>query len=766
MKFSCFQHRLLLAAFVAVAIGLRGTPARAAVSPALKALAARATSPRGWNALRHYARSVRSDEARGLAYFTLGYREYEAGRYEASAEDLAKSIGTECSLSSFAEYYKALAEQRLHHEEDAIQTLTGFNLRHPESPSQLRVMDLLASLLIQAGHPDRALAVLNANRKASSRPSSLLLYAKAYAAQQNDLAAARAYQQLYYGFPTASEAASAQIALRELRSRLGSRFPEVSDEVKSERAQKLFARGLDERALNEYDNLLLSEPQSPLQESWRLMRARCLIGLRRYSEAIQALSQPMPQNPEEDAQRLALLVDAYGRADDEPSMLRTLDEIYHHYPHSPYYGNALALAGNYFVRQGFWQTAAPYYERLLRDFPQNPFALEALWRVAWTNVLTGKIDDAQNALHDFINRYPNSPRTPAALYWLGWLKSRQGDSSRADEFFQFLEQRFASSYYGLKARRWLQNNSQRRARGTSASELSHPATALADQGIVIPARAPVEINACENDTDTNEFLEPAATLAALGLDDLAEQYLKDVIASRPQNASAFLALARIYVADKDTANALFAARRAVPRYSEYPFDSLTREFWTILYPRAYWNLVRRYARSNRLDPYLVMGIIRQESAFNPHATSATQARGLMQIEPGTALRNVHGRRRRRRITRALYSPSYNIRVSCRYLRDLLRSFNGNIPETLAAYNAGDFRVRKWLANSKVQDPDQFIETIPFTDTRAYVEAVLRDSMIYRSLLTGEARFKKCARSDQEHAAAALDRAGAGSHPNG
>jgi soluble lytic murein transglycosylase len=766
VKLSCSQHRLLLAALVALTIGLAGTSAPAAVSLTLKTLAARAASRRGWNALRRYARSTHSDEARGLAYLTLGYREYEAGMYEASADDLAKAVETECSLSSFAEYYEALADQHLNRDEQAIQMLTGFNLRHPESASLLRVMDLLASLLIQAGHPDRALAVLNANPKAGSRPSSLLLYARAYAAQQNDLAAVRAYQQLYYGFPTASEAASAQIALRDLRSRLGSRFPEVPDEIKTERAQKLFERGLDERALNEYDNLLLSEPQSPQQDWWRLARARCLIGLRRYSEAIQALNQPMPRNPDGDAQRLSLLVDAYGRADDEPSMLRTLDEIYHHYPHSPYYGNALALAGNYFVRQGFWQTAAPYYQRLLRDFPQNPFALEASWRVAWTNVLAGKIDDAQNALRDFINRYPNSPRTPAALYWLGWLKSRQGDSARADEFFQFLEQRFANSYYGFKARRWLRNNSQRAAAGTSAADITHPSSALADLGIVIPARAPVEISVCENDADTNGFLEPADTLAALSLYDLAEQYLKDAISSRPQDADAFLALARIYVADKDTAKALFAARRAVPRYSEYPFDSLTREFWTILYPRAYWNIVRRYARANRLDPYLVMGIIRQESAFNPRATSPTQARGLMQMEPGTATLRVPGRRRRRRIARALYSPGYNIRVSCRYLRNLLRSFNGNIPETLAAYNAGDFRVRKWLTNSKVQDPDQFIETIPFTDTRAYVEAVLRDSMIYRSLLTGEARFKKCARSDQEHAAIAPDRAGAGSHSNG
>lgn len=739
---------------MALAIGLAGIPSRAAVSPALKTLAARAVSRRGWNALRRYARSTRSDEARGLAYFTLGYREYEAGMYEASAEDLAKAVEAECSLSGFAEYYEALADQRLHRDEDAIHTLTGFNLRHPESASQLRVMDLLASLLIQAGHPDRALAVLNANPKASSRPSSLLLYAKAYTAQQNDLAAARAYQQLYYNFPTASEAASAQSALRELRSRLGSRFPEVSDEIKTERAQKFFERGLDERALNEYDNLLLSEPQSPLQESWRLARARCLIGLRRYSEAIQALSQPIPQNPEADAQRLSLLVDAYGRADDEPSMLHALDEIYQHYPRSPYYGNALALAGSYFVRQGFWQTAAPYYEHLLHDFPQNPFAPEASWRVAWTNVLAGKMDDAQAALRDFINHYPSSSRAPAALYWLGWLKSRQGDSSQADEFFRFLERRFANSYYGLKARRWLRNSSERAATGTSASDITHPASALADLGIVIPARAPVEISVCENDTDTNEFLEPADTLAALSLYDLAEQYLKDAIASRPQDANVFLALARIYVAEKDTANALFAARRAVPRYSEYPFDSLTREFWTILYPRAYWNIVRRYARANRLDPYLVMGIIRQESAFNPHATSPTQARGLMQMEPGTATLRVRGRRRRRRITRALYSPSYNIRVSCRYLRNLLRSFNGNVPETLAAYNAGDFRVKKWLANSKVQDPDQFIETIPFTDTRAYVEAVLRDSMIYRSLLTSDARFKRCPRSGQERRAVA------------
>jgi len=228
----------------------------------------------------------------------------------------------------------------------------------------------------------------------------------------------------------------------------------------------------------------------------------------------------------------------------------------------------------------------------------------------------------------------------------------------------------------------------------------------------------------------------------LSLPDLAERYLKAVVSDDPNSTQALVALTRLETAQEHYSEALFNAKRLAPTYFEYEFSELPKDAWQWLYPRAFWNLVQRQARVNRLDPYLVMALIRQESAFNPRATSVADARGLMQVLPKTATQGV-SRRRQRRVTERLCDPAYNITLGCRYLREVLRAFNGNVEETLAAYNAGDFRVNEWLKQRSFREPAEFVESIPFRETRLYVEALLRDQMVYRQLIGGSPRFMPC-----------------------
>jgi soluble lytic murein transglycosylase len=137
-----------------------------------------------------------------------------------------------------------------------------------------------------------------------------------------------------------------------------------------------------------------------------------------------------------------------------------------------------------------------------------------------------------------------------------------------------------------------------------------------------------------------------------------------------------------------------------------------------------------------------MGLIRQESAFNVRATSSADARGLMQVLPTTATSSKRASRIRYAGTR-LYNAAYNIRFGCAYLRTLLNEFSGKPEQALAAYNAGDFRVRDWMKDTTFRDSSEFLEAIPIHATRAYVESVLRDAAIYRQLLTGQAKFATC-----------------------
>ena len=128
---------------------------------------------------------------------------------------------------------------------------------------------------------------------------------------------------------------------------------------------------------------------------------------------------------------------------------------------------------------------------------------------------------------------------------------------------------------------------------------------------------------------------------------------------------------------------------------------------------------------------LIAGLIRQESAFESKAMSHAGAIGLMQVEPKTALKvarqlRVHYARAR------LTDPGYNLQLGSRYLANLIQSF-GTPEAALAAYNAGEDHVVQWTTGQNYLETAEFVESIPFTETREYVQIVIRNSDVYRQV---------------------------------
>jgi soluble lytic murein transglycosylase len=144
-----------------------------------------------------------------------------------------------------------------------------------------------------------------------------------------------------------------------------------------------------------------------------------------------------------------------------------------------------------------------------------------------------------------------------------------------------------------------------------------------------------------------------------------------------------------------------------------------------------------YSEQQGLDPYLVAGLVRQESEFNPQAVSPAQAYGLTQILPSTGRALLKMSRRRFRPA-MLFAPELNLRLGTMYLRAVYDQNAGQGEQTLASYNAGASRVRNWMTWAAYREPAEFSETIPFSETRSYVFAVQRNALIYRKLYTAGA----------------------------
>jgi soluble lytic murein transglycosylase len=158
-----------------------------------------------------------------------------------------------------------------------------------------------------------------------------------------------------------------------------------------------------------------------------------------------------------------------------------------------------------------------------------------------------------------------------------------------------------------------------------------------------------------------------------------------------------------------------------------------KDFWRYLFPLPYRTYLLRHTKAHDLDSHMVAALIRQESEFNPRARSRANALGLTQVMPRTGRQLARRAGIRRFSTALLYQPEPNLRIGTYYLRTLLDRWGGKWEETLAAYNAGPSRAVNWVTWGDFREPAEFVETVPFTETREYIQAVVRNAALYRQI---------------------------------
>jgi len=160
---------------------------------------------------------------------------------------------------------------------------------------------------------------------------------------------------------------------------------------------------------------------------------------------------------------------------------------------------------------------------------------------------------------------------------------------------------------------------------------------------------------------------------------------------------------------------------------------LVNSIWIlkIAYPFHYRDEVEKYSSMYQLDPYLVAAIIRNESRFNPEAISRKEAKGLMQIAPITGQWASERLELKDYNEQRLYEPDLNIMIGCWYLDILFKEFDRELPLIIAAYNAGNGNVSKWLEDPQYSRDGRVLDHIPFPETRIYLQKVSRDYNRYQ-----------------------------------
>jgi soluble lytic murein transglycosylase len=179
--------------------------------------------------------------------------------------------------------------------------------------------------------------------------------------------------------------------------------------------------------------------------------------------------------------------------------------------------------------------------------------------------------------------------------------------------------------------------------------------------------------------------------------------------------------------------AMHIMKAMAPEYLSLPFSAAPRKYWELLFPLPYRADLERAAHDAGIDPFLLAGLIRQESEFDPKALSSADAYGLTQVLPRTGRQYAKHAGIPRFTNGLLFQPAANLKLGAVIFRDMLDHNDGKVEQTLAAYNAGPARAAEWLGWNQYREPAEFVESIPFTETRDYVQAVLRNTDVYRRL---------------------------------
>ncbi len=222
-------------------------------------------------------------------------------------------------------------------------------------------------------------------------------------------------------------------------------------------------------------------------------------------------------------------------------------------------------------------------------------------------------------------------------------------------------------------------------------------------------------------------------LEAIYLARDASREMKRLAAAYPENLGLQFMLADVYVRGGEPFEANGILQRRFREFVRHGGANIPQRFWEILYPLNYWTVISAEAQKRGVDPYLVASIIRQESGFEPTTVSNAGAVGLMQIMPEEA-QAIAARAGIEGVTRAsLFHPMVNIEVGVAEFSQKLADMRGNPVLAVAAYNAGEEPVGKWIAHTPIGDIDLFVESIPYAETRLYVKTVTRNRFEYRRI---------------------------------
>ncbi len=671
-------------------------------------------SAAAYSGVQAYA-TAHPGEGASAAYLAIGHA-YSLDHRYGEAGTAYRQAAAGDALQDYAVYLGAQAALQNHDGATAVQMLNGFALKYPNSIFVTTAAVTQAQAYLSMNDSSNALHALAAEtgQPVSQKSDYLLTEGKAEEMSGDRNAASAIFRQLYVRLPFSPEAAQARTELQNMNA--GPSAGERKLHADALFNAKRYAEAASEyHAIEQNDQSLGQADKDALE----IYAAVCDLRLKRLSRHD---AERLPQTGDDSAALRLYILAELARNDNEEAQNRDLlTQMEQRFPQSRWLEEALYSSGNMYLIKRDSPHAIELYEELFKRFPNSTYGPSSHWRAAWLNYRLRNYPEAARLMEEQIARYPTSGEAPGALYWRGRMyEDPEKNYAQAANFYNALANGYRNFYYAILARERLR--------------------IMGPQSVVAPAfplqnvRTPPAPTLVEELPENDPHLIKARLLANAGLNDYIGP---EIAASGSSSQWGSLAQAEIYRSYGENVRALQTIKRNGTSFFALPITQVPAVYWQLLFPRPYWSDLTSDAGTNGLDPYLVASLIRQESEFNPSAVSRANAYGLMQLLPAV------GRAQAKRIglkhfsTGNLLEPSTNLALGTANLKQVLDRFGGQPEYALAAYNAGDSPVRRWMAENNYKDLPEFVESIPYSETRDYVQSILRNREMYRQLYASQ-----------------------------
>ncbi len=636
----------------------------------------------------------------GARDFIFAIATYRQGRYDEAESSFSRATITLPLLADYALYYRAQSLVRLDKTAEAIAVLSELLQNHPDTPLYRQTLLQRGNLLFERREYRDALTTFQrfTEKYSSGNDSILALYRSARCREElGELdRAVTILRSIWLNNPAAPQASRAEEDLKRLSAK-GATTPPIAPQELVKRATTLMELRKYDQAVKAFRAINPEGQNADFADRLKLKIGQALMRGRKYTDAEKVLtdltSGDIHREMAVDARYLLALTmeksnrdgDAFAAYLNFAADCSANDQA----------DDALLNAA--FIRkfQGRHAEAVTVLKQLLASFPKTPLLHRVRWEIAWNSFRAG---DLQTALDNLKKLVDNSAYRERALFWTGRILTARGEKGAARETYTLLARDFPFGYYALTA------------------------------GLTPAYPEPLSLREKElrDLLPLPDGYERVKLLISFGLNEEAQRELA-ITKKRTNGKKGLQAIARLYLEMDDYRDAMLLSKQERP-------EQLDREHqiqWGLSYPRAFTPVVSDVSRNTGIAQSLVYGIMRSESNFSPTALSPVGARGLMQLMPATAaaLAKFQGDFTPDRLT----DPQTNITLGVRHLKGLVDLYQGNTTLAVAAYNAGTTAVNRWRTAFGDLPQDEFIESIPYSETREYVKKVLATANLYQLL---------------------------------